>query len=741
MITSILLRNCASYGPNAQTLADLKTVNFVYGSNATGKTTISRLIDRPENYAECTLTWSTASPLKTVVYNKDFVEQNFNQVAGLPGVFTLGRENVEATRQIESLNSEQTSVSDDLLSCMNQLDGSEVGTTGKQQELTQLDNAFKDKCWTIKTKHDEVFRAAFEPNRGSSARFRDEVLRHDEENTAELLELTDLVERASTVFDSESVQLSMIEELDDALLTDLQNNSLLSKPIVGREDVDIAGLINKLGNSDWVQRGRGYLSQSEGLCPFCQRTIDEELEVSLGEYFDGSYDSDKHALGQLVSEYSEQADHVCSAITRTLEESPQFLDTVRLSQLLETLKAVFAQNNELLERKARELSSQIELVSVLETLSQVNDVVRSANRAIQDHNALVENRTLEEFTLRQQIWKFVVTIELGDAIEAYRRERAAVLSAIDSLQQAIQTKQGRLREIEREIQEQEGLRTGIEQTMHEVNSILSSFGFQSFRLDAAGDGPYYKLVRSDGSDARETLSEGEKTFITFLYFYHFLQGGESSGTVTESRVVVFDDPISSLDSDILFLVSSLIQRIFDLARSDEDMIRQVFVLTHNVYFHREVTFNKRRNREQPMNWETFWLLRKFDGETRVVACDENPIKTSYQLLWAEIRNPEQVSSQTIQNTLRRILENYFKFFGGVDPRTYCDRFEGHDRLICQSLFQWVNAGSHLVDDDLYVAVDDVTVEAYLRVFRAIFEVSNHIEHYLMMMGESEEQAA
>lgn len=32
----------------------------------------------------------------------------------------------------------------------------------------------------------------------------------------------------------------------------------------------------------------------------------------------------------------------------------------------------------------------------------------------------------------------------------------------------------------------------------------------------------------------------------------------------------------------------------------------------------------------------------------------NPIKTSYELLWAEVRN-ENRSNVTIQNTLRRIL--------------------------------------------------------------------------------------
>ena len=84
--------------------------------------------------------------------------------------------------------------------------------------------------------------------------------------------------------------------------------------------------------------------------------------------------------------------------------------------------------------------------------------------------------------------------------------------------------------------------------------------------------------------------------------------------------------------------------------------------------------------------------------------------------------------------MRRILENYFKILGGVDPNEICAKFEGKEKFVCKSLFSWVNAGSHYAHDDLYVSVDSSMVETYLRVFRAIFEKSGHSAHYKMMMG-------
>jgi wobble nucleotide-excising tRNase len=95
----------------------------------------------------------------------------------------------------------------------------------------------------------------------------------------------------------------------------------------------------------------------------------------------------------------------------------------------------------------------------------------------------------------------------------------------------------------------------------------------------------------------------------------------------------------------------------------------------------------------------------------------------------------------IQNTLRRILENYFKILGGVDPDKICGMFEGKEKLICNSLFSWVNDGSHFAHDDLYVSIDSSMVDTYLKVFREIFKKSDHLAHYKMMMADAFEEEA
>ena len=69
------------------------------------------------------------------------------------------------------------------------------------------------------------------------------------------------------------------------------------------------------------------------------------------------------------------------------------------------------------------------------------------------------------------------------------------------------------------------------------------------------------------------------------------------------------------------------------------------------------------------------------------------------------------------------------------PDDIYSKFDGQEKLICRSLFSWVNAGSHHAHDDVYLTPSDTMVRNYLKVFRAIFEETGHGGHYRMMMAD------
>ena len=114
---------------------------------------------------------------------------------------------------------------------------------------------------------------------------------------------------------------------------------------------------------------------------------------------------------------------------------------------------------------------------------------------------------------------------------------------------------------------------------------------------------------------------------------------------------------------------------------------------------------------------------------------KNPIQNSYELLWDELKNRANNSGMTIQNTMRRIIENYFRMLGKYGDDEIIKKFTNREEQeICRSLICWINDGSHSIPDDLFIEHQSETIERYFVVFEKIFEHMNHKEHFNMMMA-------
>lgn len=732
MIESITISSTASFDLIPEKLNDLSKFNFLFGSNGTGKTTVSRVIADESNFPACTVTWKSGTKLQPLVYNYDFVERNFNQSAELKGVFTLGEKQVDILAKISAAKGEFDALTIKIETLTQGLYGTD-GNSGKKGELATLEAELQDKCWAQKQKHDTKLQGGFEGYRNNAEKFKNKVLQEQASNTATLVPLAELERKAESVFVPTPTTEASISEVNTSELLAYEANPILKKRVIGKDDVDIAAMIKKLGNSDWVREGRGFYEANEQVCPFCQQATMSTFAKSLTEYFDEVFISDSTTIDGLATNYATEAARIQQQLAAIIASPSKFLVVEKLKAEKQLFDVKVSLNSQRLTGKKKEASQVVELESLRNVCTAIKTLIDSANTQIAAHNNMVSNLPTERATLTAQVWKFLLE-ELKTDLEKFKTAKDGLCKAIASMTTQITTAQAERTNKEKEIRELEKQTASIQPTIDGINALLLSFGFQSFKLAKAASGTSYKLLRPDGSDAKATLSEGEKTFVTFLYFYHLLKGSESSSGMTTDRIVVFDDPVSSLDSDILFIVGSLIKGLFDEVRGETGHIKQIFVLTHNVYFHKEITYNPKR-KDVAMNEETFWIVHKLGMFSKLDKHPTNPIKTSYELLWAEVRTTNR-SNLSIQNTLRRILENYFKILGGIEFDKLCALFDGKEKVICKSLCSWVHDGSHYAHDDLYVTLDASMVDSYLKVFRAIFDKSDHGAHYKMMMGDA-----
>ena len=93
MINSVHVKSCPPYDDSGAKIKNCKKVNFIYGANGSGKTTISEYLrtysTNPDRFRFCEIDWKSNGPLPIYVYNRQFRKLNFIREEGIPGVFTL----------------------------------------------------------------------------------------------------------------------------------------------------------------------------------------------------------------------------------------------------------------------------------------------------------------------------------------------------------------------------------------------------------------------------------------------------------------------------------------------------------------------------------------------------------------------------------------------------------------------------------------------------------------------------
>ncbi len=114
-------------------------INFFYGNNGTGKTTIST-----EILAGNGLSWQagkSAADYSVLVYNQAFVAANFQDYGKLKGVFTVGEQNIKIQNDVAEKSAQRADQE-------RQNGENNTAKERKEAERDRLLASFQDTCWT-----------------------------------------------------------------------------------------------------------------------------------------------------------------------------------------------------------------------------------------------------------------------------------------------------------------------------------------------------------------------------------------------------------------------------------------------------------------------------------------------------------------------------------------------------------------------------------------------------------------
>ncbi|MGL6058599.1 MAG: AAA family ATPase [Culicoidibacterales bacterium] len=716
MIKKISLNNIATYD---QIEFYPEKINYIYGSNGAGKTTISKVIANSEQYSTCTIEESSIT--EKYVYNRDFVKENFSQTDAVPGIFTLGKENKNIKEEIEQKRAKHTEKLKDIATKEKTIEQFRI-------DIKEMKENFNNKAWAMKKRYEKIFVDTFKGYGNSKEKFASKLAETILENSI-VMTFEDIEAKLGVVFDNEAKAYSEIPKINFQSIEELEKKVILSTPVVGKTSTQIGELIQNLGNSDWVNEGRKYLGNQEDICPFCQQNLSRQIKIQIEDFFDESYQKSYDKIETFSKEYKEQMDVILENLQSIIDSDIKIVDFSELKNKKELISEKYKINMLKIDHKKQSPSNIESLEEVSTILEEVNLIIQEFQKIILKNNELLGNLKNEQEHIKEEIWKYLKN-ELSTDICSYEKKLNGKEKAILRITEQKEKMENECRNIEKEIAEKEGELTSTQHTKNEMNRIIKKFGFKGFKVADADVHGTYKIVRNSGEDVAKTLSEGEYTFITFLYFYQLIKGSMNPTTALTEKTIVIDDPISSLDSDVLFIVSHLVKDVIKECFEAKNNISQVFVLTHNIYFYKEITF--RGAREQKKSCEKYWIVKKQNNISEINGYDENQIQTTYEMLWREISDAKNPA--TIFNTMRRILEYYFNIIGGVKYEAFIEDFDDYeDRLTCKALLSWINDGSHFLDDPQLVSTSEETIERYMSVFEMFFEKTGHKNHYDMMM--------
>lgn len=732
MIESFKLKGIATYRPDGIEVNDLKKINFFYGANGCGKTTASNFLTdtNVEKFNECSIQWQGGQLLNTFVYNKAFRDKNFGG-SDIAGVFTLGE---ATTEQVEQIRLKKADYDNETSQCQI----AQKTLTDNSKQLDVAVDEFTEKSWLLYKKYGDDFKEAL---RGSLQKklFKDKILifSQSQVHVEQMLSHQELLTKAETLLGERPEVYPELPVFDTETLMLIEKDEIWQKVIVGRGDVDIAAMIDALGTHDWVNQGRKYISDDEN-CPFCQQpTINDKFKAQLERYFDSEFSVQTDRVMELGQAYADKSNEIVGLLNRLIENEKKNpnskLNFETFTPYLNALVSSTRSNTISFSDKAEKVSLKVEVDHTLEALTALKSLIDVANNEIKKHNQLATDFDNEIATFRAQVWQFLAE-DIKEDYKIYIKKVRGLEKAVTILSKKVTERTEKIAALKSELDELSKKNTSAQPAVDEINRLLKAYGFLNFEIVPSPQlANHYVIQRQDGALALSTLSEGEVTFITFLYFVQLANGGLTQDAVTEDRVLVIDDPISSLDSNVLYIVSAIIKALIKDVKQGS-AIKQILLFTHNVYFHKEASYQN--GRSNGCNKTHFWILRKANNITSIHPYEQkNPIESSYELLWRELKERDNCSGITIQNTMRRILENYFKILGKFSDQDIVSKFEtAQEQQVCQSLLHWINDGSHCLPDDLYIQAQDDAIELYLDVFRNVFNYSKHIAHYNMMMG-------
>lgn len=603
--------------------------NIIYGRNYSGKTTLSRIIrsletktisDKYQNpefeilYDKIKINQNNyaSNSLKVRVFNEDFVKENLRFIIDPDGEiipFAILGENTEIQPKIDALSKELGNNEIDketgLYKNLKDLKNSVISKQNEYDTIKRnLDNQLTNKAREIKGDNGKYGDVNY-----NITKINDEIASIKSSNfTLITLEKEKQNEQIIKEEIKQEIKYSLFEQFKYLDFSE-RAKELLSKNIVDTNKIE--ELIKNASLNNWVKTGYDlHKGDTENCkCGFCGNIVSQTRWEELDKHFDEETEKLKQNLISFQNEISDEIAKIPNLLNKNIFYT-EFQNDVE--SILNGLQEEYDKYKTDLEATKEKIKEREE--NILQVLNFEFEPIFSAdnfNKLKQSfYDLLKKNNEYSQqlFSKQSEAKKELRLLEVKRFLDTIDYDKNLV--EISKKEQIYEEEKSKVEQLNTLIEEKESERKSLETQLKDekkgaekVNFYLNNFfGHQNLTLEAIENDDTDKKIKFEikrDSITAYHLSEGECSLVAFCYFMAKLDDIETSG---HKPIIFIDDPISSLDSNHIFYVYSLINSELFCKNKFE----QIFISTHNLEF---LKYLKRLQKSENSKREHFIIHR------------------------------------------------------------------------------------------------------------------------------------
>lgn len=591
---------------------EFKDVNIIYGRNYSGKTTLSRIFkclenknlhrdyENPnfsftlENNSVINIDNISINSIDICVYNTDFVKENLNWLHNDNGTiepFTiLGETNIEIENNIDEIGTQLGDKPNEEKEKFNK--GFYFSLSELENKLKEDDSKYKKINLELENKLKNKANQEIKPNPlYKNVNYRITNIQSDikkiKNESFELLSDEVIETYKNLIRENIKDDIKYLPEQKpnfEKLFKEV--NEILSKII--KPSIPLQDLLNDNLLQEWVRQGSNLHKEKREICAFCGNVIDENLWKKLDEHFSKESEELRVKITNKINELNTKKTALEFFIK--FDENSFYnsfqKDVISKLKIWKDLKSKYENNIDLLinnlDKRLKDIFNIINMNEIEDISNEILDFFREINSLIEKNNSKTSTLNKEQEDAREllrlnEVAKFIDDIDY----DSKTKEISDVELIKNDLEKKVNDKKNEIKELEEKIRV---LRTELQDESRGaelVNEYLEKyFGNNGFKLSSNddGEGVKYKILRN-GIEARN-LSEGECSLISFCYFMAKIKD-KLEDEINPNRLIIYiDDPISSLDSNHIFFIFSLIEHKI----TKQKKYKQLFISTHNLDF-------------------------------------------------------------------------------------------------------------------------------------------------------------